>query len=147
MALETVLLAVRPGDEGNGTKLARTVADIAGPADAHIVVAQVFTRDEYDATTKSIGAEGPAEATVDEIASQHGTFSIVSDHLNEKGLDYEVRNAVGPHADTIVELAADADLTVIGGRKRSPSGKAIFGSTTQDVLLSAPTPVVFVRRE
>lgn len=147
MALETVLLAVRPGDEGNGTKLAQTAADIAGPANARIVVAQVFTRDEYEATAKSTGVEGDPETTADEIASKHGTLSVVAEYLNDGGLDHEIRNVVGPHSDTIVELAADADLTIIGGRKRSPSGKAIFGSTTQDVLLSAPTPVVFVRRD
>ncbi|RBI58443.1 universal stress protein [halophilic archaeon] len=147
MALETILLASRPGDEGQGTKLAQTLVNIAKPANSRVVVAQVFTEEEYDNTITSLGVDDDPEITPERIANQHGTFRAIVDRLDSEGLDYELSTATGPHADTIVDLAADADLVIIGGQKRSPTGKAIFGSTTQDVLLSAPCPVVFVRRE
>lgn len=152
MGPETVLLTVRPGDEGHGKKLAQTAVDIAGPADARVVVAQVFTEDEFKATTTGLGLsdskdEEQEEVPAEKIADQHGTCSAVVDHLDAAGLHFEIHNAIGPHAKTIVEFAEDADFLIIGGRTRSPAGKALFGSATQDILLSTGCPVVYVRRE
>ncbi len=56
----------------------------------------------------------------------------------------ETRGRVGDPTDQILAEAEhlDARFVVVGGRRRSPVGKAIFGSTTQEVLLSADCPVV-----
>jgi len=60
-----------------------------------------------------------------------------------------VRAAVRPDdlAGEIVDLATelDAEMIVIGMRRRSPVGKLFLGSTAQDVLLNASVPVLSVR--
>jgi nucleotide-binding universal stress UspA family protein len=50
-------------------------------------------------------------------------------------------------ANTILSLAgqAGADLLVIGARRRSPVGKAILGSVTQNLILAADYPVLVVK--
>ena len=55
---------------------------------------------------------------------------------------------VGEPTEEILAAAAefDARYVVIGGHRRSPVGKALFGSTTQEVLLESDRPVVTVMR-
>ncbi|WP_394349678.1 universal stress protein [Natrinema versiforme] len=43
-----------------------------------------------------------------------------------------------------VAFEIDAEYIVSGGRKRSSTGKALFGSTTQSVLFEADRPIVTV---
>lgn len=51
---------------------------------------------------------------------------------------------VGDPGEEILRLAeeVDARYLVIGGRKRTPAGKALFGSIAQRVILDADRPVV-----
>jgi nucleotide-binding universal stress UspA family protein len=51
---------------------------------------------------------------------------------------------VGDAADSILNYAADQDAryVVVGPRKQSPTGKVLFGSVSQDILLNASCPVV-----
>ncbi|WP_404386747.1 universal stress protein [Knoellia locipacati] len=69
--------------------------------------------------------------------------------LTEKGIDHEVRQStrgLAP-AEEILSVAAEvnADLIVIGVRKRSPLGKVVTGSTAQQVLLDATCAVLAVK--
>ncbi len=50
-------------------------------------------------------------------------------------------------ADDIIEaaLSSNADLIVIGLRRRSPVGKLLLGSNAQRILLDAPCPVLAVK--
>lgn len=67
------------------------------------------------------------------------------------GEDYDVhsRGRVGEPTPEILSVAEDvgARYIVVGGRKRTPTGKALFGSITQSVLLNADRPVVTVMHD
>jgi len=67
--------------------------------------------------------------------------------LAEQGVDGDVRQ-LGPDVDPAHELvaaASDAELVVVGIRRRSPVGKLLMGSTAQRVLLEADCPVLAVK--
>ncbi|ELY62954.1 universal stress protein [Natrinema versiforme] len=57
---------------------------------------------------------------------------------------FEAVGLMGNPSDEIVNYAdeQDARYIVVAGRKRSPTGKAIFGSVNQSILLNSECPVV-----
>lgn len=70
----------------------------------------------------------------------------VRDHLVESGLSVDLARRHGEPGEEVVEYAdeIDADHIVVPGRKRSPVGKVMFGSVTQDIVLNAEQPVTIV---
>lgn len=52
----------------------------------------------------------------------------------------DVADAILDHAEKV-----DAEIIVMGSRKRTPVGKFLLGSTTQRVLLDAAVPVLVIR--
>ena len=66
--------------------------------------------------------------------------------LEEAGVDVSLEGTSGKPASGILEVAdaRDANLVVLAGRKRSPAGKALFGSVTQDVILGTDRSVLVV---
>lgn len=75
----------------------------------------------------------------------------VKQQLDASGLTYDVRQLVRgfePSEDLIkVAEDADAELIVIGLRRRTPVGKLILGSNAQRVLLDAHCPVLAVKAD
>ena len=69
--------------------------------------------------------------------------------LDASGVDYEVSQAVHKKdpAEVLVELAEEtnADLIVIGVRRRTPVGKLLLVSQAQKILLDAECPVLSVK--
>ncbi|WP_226013005.1 universal stress protein [Halomicrobium salinisoli] len=147
MALDTVLLALGPGDRDRIDAMTDAAVDIAGPAGATVVLVHVFTDEEYDSAVGRLDFADPAEAEPNEVARRHSTVRDIAASLDEVGIDYRIAGRVGNHGEQIVSMAEDeaADLVIVGGRKRSPTGKAVFGSTAQQVMLESPAPVTFVR--
>jgi nucleotide-binding universal stress UspA family protein len=73
----------------------------------------------------------------------------VKSELDAHGVEHDVRQLVRgmDPAEDLVNVATDveAELIVIGLRRRSPVGKLILGSNAQRVLLDAPCPVLAVK--
>lgn len=147
MSLETVLLALGPNDSERSDALTETVVDVAGPAGADVVLAHVFTDEEFERAASRLDFDELEEVAPLDVANRHATVRDIGDRLDDAGIEYRITSAIGNHGESIVDLASeeDADLVVVGGRKRSPTGKAVFGSTAQTVMMESPAPVTFVR--
>lgn len=69
---------------------------------------------------------------------------VIKETIEDTAIEVEPRGRVGDIADeTLAEtINVDPRYLVISGQRRSPTGKAIFGSSAQKILLNADCPVV-----
>jgi len=92
---------------------------------------------------------GGREFDRDDAIESESQLTEVQTVLNDAGVEHDVRQLVRgmDPAEDLVNVAAevDAELIVIGLRRRSPVGKLILGSNAQRVLLDAPCPVLAVK--
>lgn len=123
-------------DEDRARSQARFVADLPG-ADNEVeaTVLFVFGDDEEDV---------PGELQRFKSAGRVGSVRRCTEILESAGVSVSTIDESGEPASIITDLADDreSDLIVLGGRKRSPVGKAIFGSVAQSVILNTHRPVV-----
>jgi nucleotide-binding universal stress UspA family protein len=93
-------------------------------------------------TSKGDSYADPRYATPQQLESVRG-------ELEASGLELDIRQQVRGHepAEEVVSLATqeNAELLVIGLRRRTALGKFIMGSTAQRILLDAPCPVLAVK--
>jgi len=135
-----ILLAI-DSNEQRAKQAAEAVVDIPrDPEDVDVLILNVFEDFEYrdDSVIKSEdmfeGSEPPE------------SVSIATEILKEAEITISTRREHGDPTEQIVSVAEeiDADMIALSGRKRSPTGKVLFGSVTQSVLLAANRPVHIV---
>ncbi|KIC67795.1 universal stress protein [Pseudarthrobacter phenanthrenivorans] len=89
------------------------------------------------------------EAAVDSRFAPEGEIQDIEQRLAGQGIQYQIKRPVRGHdaAAEVLDAAEEhnADLIVIGLRRRTPVGKLIMGSTSQRILLEADCPVLAVK--
>lgn len=88
------------------------------------------------------------DALVDERYADEDQLDRLTAELADSGLEVDVRRSMGTDVgDQVLEVArdVDADLVVIGLRRRTPVGKLLMGSVAQRILLGADCAVLAVK--
>lgn len=139
-----ILLAVDE-DESQANMVTTSVERLAADLEElEVVVLHVFR--DVDLPSQVVVHEplGDFEEVHHEQREIPTAVDNVVDHLRGQGIEAEIRIERGENpAETIVSCARelDVDNIFLGGRKSSPIGKVLFGSTAQAVLLNADIPV------
>lgn len=154
MPIDTVLVAVGRGDDEQERMehLAAAVEDLAESIDPdpEVVLLHVFGEEELEEWIEQLDFDKPGDADASAVARRHSATRTLGNLLEDAGVGYAVRGEVSDDRPTSIVAVADeigADRILVGGRGRSPTGKAVFGSVSQQVMLSANCPVTYVRTD
>jgi nucleotide-binding universal stress UspA family protein len=122
-------------------ELVREAGELAAGVDADLVLVHVTTEEEYEdkLTTMESIPDASVSYTLESAQEAGRQFArdVGEEVLADVDVDYEVIGAVGERAERILTVAEgeDCDHVFLAGRKRSPTGKAVFGDATQRVIL------------
>lgn len=141
-----VLAAV---DERERSKLVVDIAyDIATTYDDDLVALHVMPSEDYEEHVAAL-EDVPELSGMTFSQGKESARTVANEFVNRTLGDVdtervEPRGRVGDVPSEILAEAAELDprFLVISGRRRSPTGKAIFGNTAQRILLNAECPVV-----
>lgn len=88
---------------------------------------------------------------IEEIEAYREELAAVEQRLKDAGISHRIRELVRGNepGDDLLQAAEEeqADLIVIGVRRRSPVGKLVLGSNAQRVLLNADCAVLAVKAQ
>lgn len=146
MSFETAVIAVGRSEGDRADRLAEIGIELA-EAGAQLTVVHSFeTQADANKAAEQLDLE---DGATPDLVRRLDSVRRVTKALDDAGIGYTVEGFVGDPGAKVSELAdrVAANRVVVGGRQRSPTGKAVFGSTAQDILMSAPCPVTFVRRD
>lgn len=129
------------------TELVTEASELAMGVDASLTLLHVTSESDYEQDRKAMeGVVGAEDVSYDVERAAEGARQFARD-LGEELLgadtDFEPLGAVGSTAEEVLRTARDegCDHIFVAGRRRSPSGKAIFGDTAQRVILNFGGPV------
>lgn len=142
MKIDTVLVAMNT--EGDHDSLIDAALAVARPTGASVIVGTVHTEGTFESAVE--GFDGETSPTA--FARRSQAVQDAVERFENAGVPCDVRGEVGDPGELFVSMAEEvgADLLFIQEQKRSPTGKALFGSAAQTALLNASCSVTFVRQ-
>ncbi len=133
--MNTVVVGYVMTDEGRAAL--DWAIDKAAKGDTRLVVAH------------SIKGGGSTEAEQQEVLAYRAELDAIEKRLAQAGIPHSTRRLIRglSPAEDLAQVVQEeqADLIVIGLRQQSRVGKLLLGSDAQEILLTAPCPVVAVK--
>lgn len=129
--MKAILVAIDT-DEDYAEAQAETICELFDPEDVVAHLLHVFTDN----------SEGVSVHRLPSVDRAREIFE-------NAGIEVVYHEASGVPTENIIKAAAEieADAVSVAGRKRSPAGKAVFGSVAQSVVLQSDRPVISCKSE
>lgn len=140
--MDRILVVV--DDSDRGTELLDEVDTVVSGTDVPVVVLSLVTSEEYGSDIETLHQVGEVEGTSYERSpaefARTAVTGLVAESLDES-VEYTIVGEVvdaDDQADRILSAAREkgCDHVYLTGRRRSPTGKALFGDRAQKVVLN-----------
>ena len=156
VVLTIAVLAVRstdvppgPAAEGGHGRMSAVVVGYIPTPEGRAALARGITEAKLRNARLVVVNTTRGDSLVDERYVQGDALTSLADELEHAGVETELRQ-VGDGQDVAesletIGIEVDADLIVIGLRRRSAVGKLILGSAASRILLTVKQPVLTVK--
>ncbi len=112
-------------------------------------IRQAERGDTHIVVTHSIRGGGGMDAEQEEVLTYRKELDAIEKRLSDAGIPHTTRRLIRglTPAEDLAQVVTEeeADLLAIGIREQSRVGKLLMGSDGQEILLTAPCPVVAVK--
>lgn len=141
--VEHVLIAVEDNRE-RMEPVIKHATEIVDALSARVTLFHVYRPDEFESLleARNLDSADPSEFAMDNAA-----MGEAARMLKDADIEFSVAAATGEPSEQIIAYveANEIDHVFVGGRDRSPAGKAILGSVSQSVILNCDVPCTIVR--
>lgn len=125
-------------------EITRLAGELAAGVGASLYIIHVTTEDEYLDRLESFQSLD-VDYDVDTAAkgAQQFAANVANEVLGDVDVDTQPIGRLGDVEEKVLSVADefDCDHLFVAGRRRSPTGKAIFGDITQSLILNFNGPV------
>lgn len=141
--MKRAIVVVEPTKQGR--RLVDIAGEIAAGTGAELLLVRLIDESEYRSDLERKAQSSQDIEQIDDLIerAQQTAADLGQEGLEDRDVTYEARGIVGSLPDDLLRVAEQdsCDHLFIVGDRRSPTGKAIFGDTTQAVLLNFDGPV------
>lgn len=143
--MDNALAVVRPTKESK--ELVREAGELAAGVGAKLTLLYGTTEDQYNDQRVELEELSNYEASYSVSQAMQGAKNYAADvgreMLDDIDVEWEAHGAIGDMGETVLTEADrhGCDHVFVSGRKRSPTGKALFGDETQRIILDFDGPV------
>lgn len=132
-------------DESTDERLLDAAKRYATGTDTELLVCRFIDRSEYQSDARNEARDGKQVQTIEMIEeeAEEEATTVADRAFADTDVSYTAIGAAGELPKKIIEVADERDCghVFVSGRKRSPTGKALFGDIAQAVLLRFDGPV------
>lgn len=117
--------------------------------DTELIVCRFIDEERYQSKLQRSAESGTDLPSMNEIEkTAHAEATAIAKQVFGDEVSYSVQALIGDLRDDVLQIAdeKDCDHLFITGRKRSPTGKALFGDAAQSIILGFDGPVTIVTR-